>query len=175
MLWLYLLAVVTILVIILRRVLRREMPLNDELHSKRVALDHVHSGAAWVRLDGQIGSMNPALIVSLGLRKDDLVGKDWYLLFAPRERANVKEAYAQMLLNGIANLDTQTERADGSMIMQNLVLVAVHDHNTKFVGHHCLTVDRTREKTLESQVLQLTRALEHLNAVPDRVQSAETR
>jgi uncharacterized protein (DUF1501 family) len=39
MLWLYLLFAVTILVIVLRRVLRRQTPLTDELYSKKVAID----------------------------------------------------------------------------------------------------------------------------------------
>jgi hypothetical protein len=59
--------------------------------------------------------------------------------------------------------------------MQNVVLVSVHDHKTRFVGHHCLTVDRTREKMLESRVQELTDALEHLNGALERVQSAESR
>ena len=60
-LWLYLLGAVTVLVIALRRVLRRQAPLSDELYSKQVAIDHVHSGVAWVRADGTVGSVNPAL------------------------------------------------------------------------------------------------------------------
>ncbi len=46
---------------VLRRVLRRQAPLSDELYSKQVAIDHVHSGVAWVRADGTLGSVNPAL------------------------------------------------------------------------------------------------------------------
>jgi len=175
MLWLYLLFAVTILVIVLRRVLRRQTPLTDELYSKKVAIDHVHSGAAWVCGDGKIGSMNPALATSLGARPEELVGQDWYLIFNERERDRVKEAYAQMLLVGIASLDANMERMDGSKAMQNVVLVSVHDHKTRFVGHHCLTVDRTREKMLESRVQELTDALEHLNGALERVQSAESR
>ncbi len=163
MLWLYLLGAVTALTIALRRVLRREAPLNEELHSKRVALDHVHSGAAWVHADGKIGSMNPALIISLGMRNGELVGQDWYLLFAEQERERVREAYAQMVLRGIGSLDAETARTDGSLATQNVVLVAVYDHTTRFAGHHCLTVDRTNEKTLERQVHELTATVERLN------------
>jgi PAS domain S-box-containing protein len=173
MFWLFLLGAVTILIIVLRRVLRRQTPLNDELYSKKVAIDHVHSGAAWVRVDGTVASMNPALAASLGARKDELVGQDWYLLFAERERARVKEAYSQMLLVGISSLDVDTERTDGSKAMQNVVLVAVHDHKMRFVGHHCLAVDRTHEKMLEARVQELTDALEHLNGALERVQSAQ--
>jgi PAS domain S-box-containing protein len=163
MLWLYLLGAVTALIIALRRVLRREAPLNDELYSRKVAIDHVHSGAAWVCADGKIGSMNPALVVSLGMRNCELVGQDWYLLFAEHERENMREAYAQMVLRGIASLDAETQRTDGSLATQNVVLVAVYDHKTRFAGHHCLTVDRTHEKMLERRVHELAAELERLN------------
>jgi|SRR5579863_9778339 len=168
MLWLYLLATVTILVIALRRVLRRQTPLNDELYSKKVAIDHVHSGAAWVRVDGVIGSMNPALATSLGIKPDELIGHDWYLLFPAHERARVRESYSQMLLLGIASLDTDTERADGSKAVQNVVLVAVHDHKTRFVGHHCLMMDHTNEKMLQNKVRELTEQLDRLCSMQGR-------
>ena len=58
MLWLYLLGAVTGLSIALRRVLRRQKPLNDELYSTKVAVNHVQSGVAWVRADGKIGSIS---------------------------------------------------------------------------------------------------------------------
>ncbi len=86
MLWLYLLGAVTVLGIALRRVLRRQKPLDDELYSSKVAIDHVHSGVAWVRANGTIGSMNPALAGTLNVKQHELDGHDWLLLF-PAERA----------------------------------------------------------------------------------------
>ena len=159
MLWLYLLAAVTVLVIALRRVLQRQRPLDDELYYKKVAIDHIHSGVAWVRANGTIGSMNPSMAGTLGVKLGELDGHDWLLLFPSRERARVKEVYSQMLLLGIASMDTDVERADGSLVWLNLVMVAVHDHKSRFVGHHCLTADRTYEKQLEEKVAELTEAL----------------
>src|SRR5580700_2358741 len=57
-LWLILLAVAVGLGIALRRVLRRQSPLNDELYSQQVAVAHVQSGVAWVRADLTFGSVN---------------------------------------------------------------------------------------------------------------------
>jgi PAS domain S-box-containing protein len=175
MLWLYLLGAVTFLIIVLRRVLRRQRPLNDELYSKTVAIEHVQSGAAWVRADGTIGSMNPAMCASLGAKPAELVGHEWYLLFPQRERAKVTEAYSQMLLVGIATVNADTERTDGSYAPQGILLVAVHDHKMRFVGHHCLMADRTREKALEAKVRELSEALEHMNCAIERAQAIEAR
>jgi PAS domain S-box-containing protein len=160
MLWLYLLAAVTVLVIALRRVLHRLKPLDDQLYSSRVAIDHVHSGVAWVRADGTIGSMNLAFAAILGIKRGDLDGRDWMLLFPQRERGKIRELHRQLLLTGIAAMDTCVERANGSVAWLNMVLVAVHDHKTRFIGHHCLTADRTHERQLEQRIAELSAAAE---------------
>jgi PAS domain S-box-containing protein len=159
MFWLYLLAAITVLVIALRRLMRRLKPLDDQLYSSKVAIDHVHSGVAWVRADGTIGSMNPSLVGSLGINRGELDGKDWLLMFPQAERANVREAHSQMLLLGIASMDIFVERPDGAQAWLSMAMVAVHDHRARYVGHHCLTVDRSREKELEDHVRELTSAL----------------
>lgn len=164
-LWLYLLAAITILVIALRRLKLRIRPLDDELYSKKVAIDHVLSGAAWVQPDGKIGWMNLAFAAAIGCNRDDLTGADWYTLFPQKERARVSETYSQMLLSGMASLDTRIERPDGTIAPTTVVLVAIHDHRMRFVGHHCLTHDISREKNLEQKVKELTAELARLQAV----------
>lgn len=159
MLWLYLLAAVTILVISLRRVLIRQKPLNDELYSSKVAIEHVHSGIAWVRADGKIGSANQSVADSLGVKPADLAERDWYQMFPRSERARVKESYTQMLLAGIASIDTVIERSSGEQYPVNLRMVAVHDHKMRLVGHHALIHDESRSRALEEQVLRLSDAL----------------
>ena len=104
MLWLYLLGAVTFLVIALRRVLQRQKPLNDELYSNKVAIEHVHSGVGFVKADGKFGFVNQSLADSLRSKPEDLIDHEWYMMFPQRERNRVKEAYTQMLLQGIATL-----------------------------------------------------------------------
>jgi PAS domain S-box-containing protein len=168
MFWLYLLAAITVLVIALRRLMRRLKPLDDQLYSSKVAIDHVHSGVAWVRADGTIGSMNPSLVGSLGIDRGALDGRDWLLIFPKRDRDNVREAHSQMLLLGIASMDIFVERPDGNQAWLSMAMVAVHDHRARFVGHHCLTVDRSREKELEEQVKELTAASERQKTLQTR-------
>jgi PAS domain S-box-containing protein len=159
MLWLYLLAAVTVLVISLRRVVQRQAPLSDELYSSKVAVEHVHSGVGWVRADGMVGSVNQSLADSIGAKPGELLDRDWYLMFPPPERARVKEAYAAMLLAGISRLDTQIDSDDGSERRVNVRLVAVHDHKMRIVGHHCMIHDESREQSLAQQVRNLSEAL----------------
>ena len=157
MLWLYLLGAVTFLIIVLRRVLRRQKPLSDELYSTRVAIKHVHSGVAWVKQDGRIGFANESLAELTTVRADDLAGSDWYTLFPAAEHVRIREAHTQMLLSGIASLDTVVERGGDRTDAVNLRLVAVHDHKARLVGHHALIHDISRERALESQLRQLSR------------------
>jgi PAS domain S-box-containing protein len=176
MLWLYLLAAVTVLVISLRRVKLRQAPLSDELYSSKVAVEHVHSGVGWVRADGLVGSVNQSLFDSIGAKPGELLEKEWYAMFPRSERARVNEAYTQMLLAGIASLDTLIERGDGVLRPVNVRLVAVHDHKMRLVGHHCMIHDESRARSLEQQVQDLSEALAQAGyeLVPQDEQAAST-
>lgn len=156
MLWLYLLGAVTFLVIVLRRVLRRQRPLSDALYSKQVAIDHVHSGVAWARADGQLGSVNPALAKILQVGPRELVGRHWEAIFPERERQHLREAYRQALLMGKVSLATIASRLDGTLANVNVTLVTVHDHKSRLIGHYCLLEDRTRELELEDQLRKMS-------------------
>jgi PAS domain S-box-containing protein len=155
-LWLYLLGAVTFLIAALRRVLHRQIPLSDEIYSKQVAIDHVHSGVAWVRSDRRVGSINPALAKTLGLLPKELLGREWDTFFPLRDRPKVLEAYSQALLGGKATLVTEAERPDGTRAQVRVLLVTIHDHKSRLVGHYCLMEDRSRELELEQQVQQLS-------------------
>src|SRR5277367_3955 len=98
----YLFAMVTVLTIALRRVLRRQKPLSDELYSQKVAIEFVHSGIAWVRGDGTLGTVNSSLATTLASTPEKLLGREWYEIFPKQEREQVQEAYSQMLLVGKA-------------------------------------------------------------------------
>lgn len=169
MLWLYLLAAVTLLVIALRRVLLRQQPLNDALYSSRVAIEHVQSGVAWVRADGLVGSINPALLAVVGTRAETIRNAHWHSLFAQHDLEKIDAAYRQALIGGAATLAVLLKRVDGSQARAELQMVTIHDHKTRFVGHYCLVKDQTRELELAAQVQELSSALSaHAlsNAVP---------
>ncbi len=163
MLWLYLLAAVTCLVILLRRLKKRIIPLDDELYSKNVAIEHVNTGVAWIAADGKIGAVNPALTRSLETTSGALVGNDWCNIFAPKERDRVQEAFSQMLLLGKASFEAHGLRANSTLCWFEVLLVAVHDHKMRFVGHHCIAEDRTRERDLKERVEQLTQSTGMVN------------
>ena|SRR5579871_912985 len=155
MLWLYLLGLVTLLVIALRRVLRRQKPLSDELYSKQVAINHVHSGVAWVRADGTIGSVNPSLLATLGADSARVIGRDWLEIFPAAEREHLRESYRQMLLAGKISLECHAERLDGTLAEVGILLVVVHDHKTRLIGHYCLLEDCAQVRQLEEEIRKL--------------------
>jgi PAS domain S-box-containing protein len=152
MLWLYFLGAVMVLAIALRRTRRKMKPLDDELYSKTVAVDHVQSGVAWVRAGGTFGSVNPSFARTFGLAPRELAGKEWFRMFPPEYHDQAKQQYSQMLLMGTATFDAPGTRADGSPLWLNVLLVSVTDRHTRFVGHHCLVEDRTRLLELEEQL-----------------------
>jgi PAS domain S-box-containing protein len=152
MLWLYLLGAVTVLSIALRRVQRRQTPLSDELYSTKVAFDHLRSGVAWVRGDGTLGAVNSSLAATLGVDAKTMIGRDWLEMFSKQERERVRESYSRMLLLGMTEFDAFGQHADGSYPWLNVLLVAVHDHKMRFVGHHCLVLDTTQTRLLEERL-----------------------
>src|SRR5262245_6637191 len=114
MFWLYLLATVTLLTIALRRVVLRQKPLDDEVFSRAVAFEHVHSGIAWIKNDGMVMSMNASLASTLQLDPKEARGMNWYDLFAKSERARLESGYSQMLLAGKAQLDVHGRNMTGA-------------------------------------------------------------
>jgi PAS domain S-box-containing protein len=175
MFWLYLLGLSVFLVIALRRVRRRQEPLSAELYSKKVAVEYVQSGVAWVSVDGKLGSMNSAFAKALGADPELLADRDWLEVFAPQERTLAKESYSRMLLVGRDSFDAVGLRFDGSEAWFNVLLVAVHDSKARLVGHHCMIDDRSRERELEERVRQLTDDLMGVRMVPRRVRTSALR
>jgi PAS domain S-box-containing protein len=164
--YVYLFGTVTLLTIALRRVLRRQKPLIDELYSSRVAIEHVHSGVAWVGNDGKIGRVNAALARALHTTPQDLVGHEWLEAIFPKPEWNrIREAYSRMLIQGKESLEANAERADDSLAQVDVLLVAVHDHKMRFVGHHCLVEDRTAMRVLEEQVREMTETLKRQSSI----------
>jgi len=131
--------------------------LSDELYSTKVAFDHLQSGVAWVRGDGTLGTVNSSLAATLTADPKGFVGRDWLTMFPKMEQDRVKEAYSQMLLSGKTRFDTYGQRADGTHVWLKVLLVAVHDHKMRFVGHHCLVLDSTHTRILEDRVKELER------------------
>ena len=156
MFWLYLLAAVTVLGIILRRTRRKMKPLDDELYAKTVAIDHVQSGVAWVRADGTFGSVNPSFARTFNFAAREVIGKEWTKMFPPEYHDKAKEQFSQTLLLGTATFNAPGIRADGLPLWLNIKTVAVTDHHMRFVGHHCLVEDRTRLCELEEHLRDLS-------------------
>jgi PAS domain S-box-containing protein len=157
MLWLYLLGAITVLCIALRRVIHRQAPLSDEVYSTKVAFDHLQSGVAWITADGTIGTVNSSLASTLTREPKSLFGHDWLDIFPKQERERVQESYSRMLLLGRTELNAYGLRTDGTYVWLNVLLVAVHDHKMRFVGHHCLVLDSTHARFLEERVKELER------------------
>lgn len=156
MLWLYLLGLVTFLIIVLRRVVRRQKPLSDKLESQKVALDNIYTGVAWVDQEGKLGSVNPALARALQIKQNQLIGRDWCDLFIAADREGVREAYRQMLLSGRETVEARGTRSNGTLARFEVLLVPVYDRKTHFIGHHCVAEDRTTERELKERVDELT-------------------
>jgi PAS domain S-box-containing protein len=152
MFWLCLLGLVTFLAIVVRRLWHRQKPLIDDLYAKRMAIDHVHDGVAWVTGNGRIDYLNPALARMLDSAPEQLTGRTWFTMFAPEELSRVEDAYSQMLLSGKAWLDANVIDSRGEVTQRSLLIVAVYDHKTRLSGHHCILHDAVRQGQAEEHL-----------------------
>jgi PAS domain S-box-containing protein len=171
-LWLILLGVAIGLGIALRRVLRRQSPLNDELHSQQVAVAHVQSGVGWVRGDQTFGSVNQSFADTFKMLPRDFTGREWYKIFGPDDHTRVRESYGQMMLMGMTSFEAAGERGDGSLAWLRVRLVAVHDGQMRLVGHQCMIDDKTHERDLEQLVRDLEERLKNVQCL-EQVQRLE--
>ena len=83
----------------------------------------------------------------------------------------MRDAYSQTLLAGVHSFDARAVRLDGSEVWLNVKMVAAHDRKMRFVGHHCLIEDRTRERELEKRIKLLT-SLSTKTVIEERPESA---
>jgi PAS domain S-box-containing protein len=173
MLWLYLLGILTLLAIVMRRLLRRLKPLNDEVYSWRVAIDHVNSGVAWIPASGRLHSVNPALAKMLGATAEELAGRNWLGVFAESDRPRVEQVYSQMLLARAASINAATVDAWGIETPHDVRLVAVYDHKMRLMGHHCI-IEPVSEKGRQASRLESVRRIrENLEAARPKVSRAQ--
>ncbi len=138
MLWLYLLGAVTVLAIAVRRLKQRQKPLDDQVFSHQVAIDNVRDGVAFVGTDGRFQQVNPALADMLRTTTPQLIGRDWMDIFPRSEHGDVEAKYSQMLLAGRSSMETLTLDSSRRESAHELLLIAVHDHKMRFMGHHCI-------------------------------------
>jgi PAS domain S-box-containing protein len=106
----------------------------------------VHSGVAWVRGDGTYGLVNPSFAKTFQLEQRNFIGGEWYKVFQPEEHARVCDSYSQSMLMETIAFEASGELADGKTVWLDVRLVAVHDHHMRFLGHHCMIEDKTRER-----------------------------
>jgi PAS domain S-box-containing protein len=109
-----------------------------------------------------VSFINPALAKTVGLLPREILNQPWLNLFPLGERKRVEDTYAQALLMGKTTLETHAQRSNGTLARVSVLLVTVHDHKSRLVGHYCMMEDRTREVELEQQIQRLSEQLPSL-------------
>jgi PAS domain S-box-containing protein len=158
MFWLYLLGIVTVLTIVVRRLLRRQQPLIDELYSQRIAIDQMSSGVAWIPANGSVHSVNRALAQMLGAPAEQLAGRNWLQMFAESERPRVEQVYSETLIAARASFNTLTIDVNGVETPREVRMAAVYDHKMRLMGHHCI-IDSVADQGPEASRQKVARRI----------------
>ncbi len=142
------------LTIVVRRLLRRQQPLIDELYAKRIAIDQMSSGVAWIPSNGSVHSVNRALARMLGATAEQLAGRNWLQMFAESERPRAQQVYTETLLAARGSFHTLTIDVNGVETPREVRMAAAYDHKMRLMGHHCIIEpegpEASRQKALRS-------------------------
>ena len=100
---------------------------------RRTAEKVIQSGAETVLLSRNPEKLADGSVTWFGFNADITARKKSEDILKQSE-----EKFSKMLLAGRASMEAITRDSYGRATPRNLVLVAVHDHKMRFMGHHCI-------------------------------------
>jgi PAS domain S-box-containing protein len=141
---------------------------ETELRQISTALENAVSGISRLNAEGKYIAVNYAYAHSAGYQPAEMLGMDWQSTVHPDHIEKMKLAHQQMLQSDKVEVEAKGIRKDGSIFYKQVVMIAIHDEQHQFIGHHCFMKDISERKVAEEALRQsesTTQAL--INAIPD--------
>jgi PAS domain S-box-containing protein len=123
-----------------------------------------------IDLDGTIVSWNAGARRIKGYTADEIIGKNFSMLFTPEDRATGKPALALQTAKSVGRFEEQAWRVrkDGSRFWASAILDAVRDQDGKVIGFAKITRDLTEQHAAREALEQSERQFRLLvNGVTD--------
>ncbi|NJP08244.1 MAG: PAS domain S-box protein [Leptolyngbyaceae cyanobacterium RU_5_1] len=133
-----------------------------ELREMSIALSNAVEGISRLDEQGRYIFVNDAYARMVGYSPAELIGMNRTITIHPDDRDSVVMAYQQHMLNKRkVELEVRGVRKDGSVFDKQLFMVAVDDHQQRFIGHFCFSKDVSDRKRLEADHQQAEADLKH--------------
>jgi PAS domain S-box-containing protein len=135
------------------------------LQEMSAALSHAVEGISRLDKQGTYIFVNEAYAHTVGYEPDEMIGMSWEKTVYPEDLASVETAYQHLQSVGKVELEARGIRKDGSIFDKQLVMIAAHDEQQRFTGHHCFMKDISEKKRLEAQRLQADQKIQEQAAL----------
>jgi PAS domain S-box-containing protein len=154
-----------------------EEALRSSERRLRELLENVELVALSIDLDGRITYCNPYLAQLTGWRRDELLGRDWYVTFTPPERASLRETFLPAVVAERMPAHSESTirtRGGGRRIIwwNNTV---IRDHEGRPVGATSIGEDVTERRSAERELRTLAAEQAALRRVATVVAGEPTR
>jgi len=120
----------------------------------RALLDRIDLAAAIVGLDGRVTYANEYFLGVTGWSRDDLLGRDFFEVFAPdRQRAQRRDFFGASLRSGTGAAPRLTDfvTRDGTIRQFSLATTVLHDAHGRATGIAGIGTDVTAHRALEHE------------------------
>ena len=127
---------------------------EEERRELYAALENAVEGISLFDDKGRFVSVNRTYAECLGYSETEIVGRDRLDLICPDDRDHMQTVYADMRKFGRAWTEVRGLRKDGSVVYQELVLIATHDTRGRFLGHRSFARDISERREAEAVLRQ---------------------
>jgi len=126
------------------------------------SLENIKLLAAQINFNGEVIYCNPYLCKLSGYTREEIVGSDWFEIFVPKVRQDVRELFLKALQNGYIETiyENPLRMKDGSeriILFNNTIL---RDPEGKVIGTTSIGEDITERKRAEDEIRLFNQTLE---------------
>lgn len=117
-------------------------------------------------LEGRVTFCNDSLLRLTGLRRDAVIGADWFAVFMPAEHGEARKHFLNLLSGSPKELryEDHIVRVNGERRLICWNSAVLHDRNGKVIGTASIGEDITEQKKSAMKILNLNTNLEKMSS-----------
>ncbi len=136
-------------------------------HRFRETLESINLISVQLDLNGNVTYCNKFLLSLTAYSHDEVIGKNWFSLFIPETRTDVRQYFLQSLAEGIFSptFENQITCKNGEQRFIRFYNSLLYDLNGAVIGTTSIGEDITEQKKAEEEVRRLSLAVEQSTSI----------
>jgi PAS domain S-box-containing protein len=127
---------------------------EDELKKMSTALSNAVEGISQLDVQGRYLMVNQAYASAVGYEPEEMIGMAWQRTVHPEDIEMIMAAYQQILNAGKVEAEARGIRKDGSIIYNQITMIAAYNNQKQLVGNYCFMKDISDRKQSEQALRQ---------------------